>query len=69
MFESIKGYEDGKLMKVVDENLVVNLVAKTPYFLELTAFPTFSPVKKTLLKNMVKLGLWPETYIGNGLTN
>ncbi|NLP37416.1 MAG: peptide ABC transporter substrate-binding protein [Firmicutes bacterium] len=69
MFESIKGYEDGKLdVTAVDEKtLVVNLVAKTPYFLELTAFPTFSPVKKDIVEEHGEAwALAPETYIGNG---
>ena len=69
MFESIKGYDEGKLdVTAVDEKtLVVNLVAVTPYFLELTAFPTFSPVQKaTVEANGEQWALKPEHYIGNG---
>lgn len=69
MFESIKGYDEGKLdVTAVDERtLVVNLVAKTPYFLELTAFPTFSPVRKDIIEEHGEAwALAPETYIGNG---
>ncbi|NLZ93532.1 MAG: peptide ABC transporter substrate-binding protein [Firmicutes bacterium] len=74
MFESIVGYQDaregkGKLaVKALDEKtLEVKLIAKTPYFLELTAFPTFSPVQKaTVEENGEQWALAPETYIGNG---
>ncbi|MCR3922003.1 MAG: peptide ABC transporter substrate-binding protein [Firmicutes bacterium] len=69
MFESIKGFEDGELDVTApdDKTLVVNLVAVTPYFLELTAFPTFSPVQKaTIDANGEQWALNPEFYIGNG---
>ncbi|HZK24761.1 MAG TPA: peptide ABC transporter substrate-binding protein [Oscillospiraceae bacterium] len=69
MFESIKGFADGELdVTAVDaKTLEVNLVAVTPYFLELTAFPTFSPVQKaTVEANGEQWALAPETYVGNG---
>ena len=69
MFESIKGFADGKLDVVAtdDKTLVVTLVAATPYFLELTAFPTFSPVREDLVTAAPEA--WAtsvDTYIGNG---
>lgn len=69
MFESIKGFTDGKLDVVAtdDKTLVVTLVAATPYFLELTAFPTFSPVREDLVTAAPEA--WAtavDTYIGNG---
>ncbi len=69
MFESIKGFAEGKLDVVAtdDKTLVVTLVAATPYFLELTAFPTFSPVREDLVTAAPEA--WAtavDTYIGNG---
>ena len=75
MFECIEGYDkasagelDALAVKAIDEKtLEVKLIAATPYFLELTAFPTFSPVQKaTVDANGEKWALSPETYIGNG---
>ncbi|MEG0304952.1 MAG: ABC transporter substrate-binding protein [Oscillospiraceae bacterium] len=55
-------------IKVVDDKtLEVKLVARTPYFLELTAFPTYAPVQeKTVTANGEAWATTPETYIGNG---
>ena len=69
MFESIAGYEDNDLQVSApdDKTVVVTLVAETPYFLELCAFPTFFPVRKDLVD--AGPDTWatdPETYIGNG---
>lgn len=75
MFECIEGYDkastgelDALAVKAIDEKtLEVKLIAATPYFLELTAFPTFSPVQKaTVDANGEAWALSPETYIGNG---
>ena len=69
MYDVIKGYEDGELDAVaVDERtLQVTLNAATPYFLELTAFPTFSPVlKATVEANGEAWATKADTYIGNG---
>ena len=50
-----------------DKTLEVKLVARTPYFLELTAFPTYAPVQeKTVTDNGEAWATAPETYIGNG---
>lgn len=50
-----------------DYTLEVELEAPTAYFLELTAFPTYSPLRRDIVE---KYGdswtLSPETYIGNG---
>ena len=69
IFDVIKGYEDGALDVVATDaqTLQVTLNAATPYFLELTAFPTFSPVQKaTIEANGEAWATKAETYIGNG---
>ena len=69
MFESIAGYEEGKLEVSAPDSktLVVKLKAITPYFLELCAFPTFYPVRKDIVEaNPDTWTLDPKTYIGNG---
>ncbi|WP_028328584.1 peptide ABC transporter substrate-binding protein [Brachyspira alvinipulli] len=55
-------------IKAIDDHtLVVELEAPTAYFLEVIAFPTFSPLREDIIS---KYGddwtLKPETYIGNG---
>jgi len=69
IFDVIDGYDEGKLNVVAqdDKTLVVTLKAATPYFLELTAFPAFSPVRQDVVE---KYGdAWAtqvKSYIGNG---
>lgn len=69
MFECIDGYADGKLnvTAVDDKTLEVKLIAITPYFLELCAFPAYLPVNQAA----VEAGgdAWatdPSTYVCNG---
>lgn len=69
IFDVIDGYDDGELNVVAtdDKTLVVTLKNATPYFLELTAFPTYSPVRKDIIDEYdEKWATKPETYIGNG---
>lgn len=69
MFESIKGYADGALAveAVNDSTLKVELIARTPYFLELTAFPVFCPVQKGVVEaNGDAWATRVNTYVGNG---
>ena len=69
MYEAIKGYTEGKLDVTAtdDKTLVVTLNAVTPYFLELTAFPTFSPVRQDIVEaNPEGWATDVATYIGNG---
>jgi oligopeptide transport system substrate-binding protein len=69
MFDVIKGYDEKKLAVEAtdDKTLVVTLNNKTPYFLELTAFPTFSPVRQDVIEaNPEGWATDPKTYIGNG---
>ncbi len=69
MFESIAGYKDGKLEVTApdDKTVVVKLIAATPYFLELCAFPTFFPVRQDIVEaGADKWALDPATYISNG---
>ena len=83
MFDCIKGYEEtaadeekylpisGVVADDANRTLSVTLISDVPYFLELTAFPTYAPVK---LGNVQKAdgseddGWWldPAKYIGNG---
>jgi len=69
IFDVIDGYDEGELNVVAedDRTLKVTLKAPTPYFLELTAFPTYAPVRKDIIEQYNET--WatkPETYIGNG---
>ncbi len=69
MFDVIEGYEDKNLNVTApdDKTVVVTLKTPTPYFLELTAFPTFSPVRQDLVES--KGDAWAvevDSYIGNG---
>lgn len=69
MFDVIDGYDEGVLnVKAPDDKtLVVTLKNAVPYFLELTAFPTFSPVRQDMIEaNDEAWAVAPETYIGNG---
>ena len=69
MFDVIAGYDEKKLNVTApdDKTVVVTLKTPTPYFLELTAFPTFSPVRQDLIeKNGDTWAVNVETYIGNG---
>lgn len=67
-FNSGAGTADEVGVKAVDEKtLQVTLEAPTPYFLELTAFPCYFPVKKDVVeKDPEKWALNPETHISNG---
>jgi len=69
MFEVIDGYDEGKLNVTApdDKTLVVKLKNMVPYFLELTAFPTYYPVRQDIIEKYGEA--WatkPESYIGNG---
>ena len=80
MFDVIDGYDvpepkegEEPIEKVLnvkatdDKTLVVTLTTRTPYFLELCAFPAFSPVRKDLIEaNGEKWATVVTTYIGNG---
>lgn len=50
-----------------DKTLVVTLEYPTPYFLALTAFPTYMPVRKDIIDaNKDTWATKPETYVSNG---
>jgi oligopeptide transport system substrate-binding protein len=69
MFEVIDGYDEGKLNVTApdDKTLVVKLKTAVPYFLELLAFPTYSPVRQDIIEaNGEAWAVDPKTYIGNG---
>ncbi|MEG6617541.1 peptide ABC transporter substrate-binding protein [Peptococcaceae bacterium 1198_IL3148] len=72
--KNANNYHQGKAtaedlgIKVVDDHtLKVELVAPTPYFLNITAFPTLFPVRADIIEQHGEQ--WtknPDTYIGNG---
>lgn len=69
MFDVIKGYDEKKLDVTApdDKTLVVTLKNAVPYFLELTAFPAYSPVRQDIIEaNGDAWATDPKTYIGNG---
>lgn len=69
MFDVIDGYDEGKLNVTAPDSktLVVTLKNAVPYFLELTAFPTFMPVREDIISaNGEAWATKAETYIGNG---
>ena len=69
MFEVIAGYDVGKLeaTAINDLTLEVRLITRTPYFLELTAFPVYYPVKEEIIKmNGDTWATKAGTYTGNG---
>ncbi|MEI8215709.1 MAG: peptide ABC transporter substrate-binding protein [Eubacteriales bacterium] len=74
MFDVIKGYESaaaGKLddlaVKAIDDKTIeITLNAPTPYFLELAAFPIYSPVREDIVKDNPQWATDPATYISNG---
>lgn len=67
-YNSGKATADQVAVKALDDyTLEVTLEAPTSYFLSLTAFPTYSPVRKDIVE--VNKDTWatkPETYISNG---
>ena len=77
MFDCIVGYEatasdesqflplSGVVANDTARTLEVELISDVPYFLELTAFPTYAPVK---LANIDGDAWWtdPAKYVGNG---
>lgn len=59
--------EDVGVKATDDSTLVVTLENVTPYFLQLTAFPTYSPVRQDMVEaNKSTWATKPETYISNG---
>ncbi|MDR1705651.1 MAG: peptide ABC transporter substrate-binding protein [Clostridiales bacterium] len=69
MFESVKGYAEGEMAvtAVDDLTLEVELIARTPYFLELAAFPVYFPVKQEIVEaNADAWATSPDTYVSNG---
>lgn len=77
MFDCVVGYEEtaadntqylplsGVIANDANKTIEVELISDVPYFLELTAFPTYSPVKLSLVESE---SWWSnaDTYIGNG---
>ncbi|WP_331489688.1 peptide ABC transporter substrate-binding protein [Tepidibacter hydrothermalis] len=67
-FNANKAKMDDVGVKALDEKtLEVTLIAPTPYFLELTAFPTYFPVRKDIVeKNPEAWPITPENVPFNG---
>jgi len=68
LFDSVVGYPDN-LAVVADDTartIVVTLVAPTPYFLELCAFPVFYPVKTDIADANGEWAVDPSKNIGMG---
>lgn len=67
-FNTGKGSKDALGIKVVDDyTLEVKLAKPTTYFLELTAFPTYMPLREDIVE--ADPNGWtqkPETYVSNG---
>lgn len=69
MFDVVDGYDKKELNVVAEDEktLVVTLASKTPYFLELCAFPAYFPVKQDIVD--AAPDTWAtdtSTYVGNG---
>ncbi|WP_330400310.1 peptide ABC transporter substrate-binding protein [Tepidibacter mesophilus] len=59
--------DDVAVKALDDKTLEVTLIAPTPYFLELTAFPTYFPVRKDIVeKNPEAWPITPENVPFNG---
>ncbi|MHB1483263.1 MAG: peptide ABC transporter substrate-binding protein [Saccharofermentanales bacterium] len=62
-----KGTVDSIGVKAIDDTtLEVKLAAPCPYFKELLAFPTYSPLRKDIVDGNEGWATSPATYIGNG---
>lgn len=60
-------FEDVGIKVIDDYTLEVQLKYPVPYFLQITAFPTFAPLREDVLTEKGdKWALSPESYIGNG---
>jgi len=69
MFEFVKGYDEGELAAVALDELTfqVELIAKTPFFLEIAAFPVYYPVRQDIVEaHGDSWAISPDTYISNG---
>lgn len=67
-FHAGKAKEEDVGVKAVDDyTLEVDLESPTKYFLSLTAFPTYFPVRKDVVESAKdRWALSPDTYISNG---
>ncbi|WP_193708273.1 peptide ABC transporter substrate-binding protein [Alkalibaculum sporogenes] len=49
-----------------DKTIEITLIAPTPYFLELCAYPTYFPVREDIVEDNDSWTINPDTYITNG---
>ena len=69
MFDCIDGYTEGKLNVTASEDgkaLTIVLANDVPYFNELLAFPTYMPVKQSVVEGNDSWAIDAASYIGNG---
>ncbi len=74
MYDVVKGYTEASegnldalaVTAIDDKTVEVTLNAPTPYFLELCAFPTYSPVRQDIVEGNDAWATDPSTYISNG---
>ena len=69
MFDCIDGYAEGKLNVTASEDgkaLTIVLANDVPYFNELLAFPTYMPVKQSVVEGNDSWAIDAASYIGNG---
>ena len=66
MYEDIGTLDDIGVKAIDDKTIEVKLAAPCPYFKELLAFPTYSPVRQDVVDGNEAWATTPATYIGNG---
>lgn len=66
MFDIIKGYPNDLAVSADGNNLTVTINNACAYFLELCAFPTYMPVKKSVVDGNEAWATSPATYVCNG---
>ncbi|NTW70911.1 MAG: peptide ABC transporter substrate-binding protein [Eubacteriaceae bacterium] len=78
MFDVIKGagdiyngtegakMEDFGVKAIDDKTIEITLIAPTPYFLELCAFPNYFPVRQDIVEENEAWATDPATYVSNG---
>ncbi len=63
----VKGTVDDMAVKAIDDKTIeIKLASPCPYFTELLAFPTYSPLRKDVVDGKADWATKVDTYIGNG---
>lgn len=66
MNDKVGTLDDIGIKAIDDKTIEIKLAAPCPYFKELLAFPTYSPLRKDIVDTNAAWATTPETYIGNG---